>query len=120
MEDKAILNIVFYEPQKPILVPIKKIVSFVENKKESYIFKADLDGEWRESWLKMKMDFGYLGFVYLNNIDEVTNPKKNSMNLPLAKFVDYEPPLKLLDIKIFHNFYSKVDAKELTTFIFNI
>lgn len=42
------------------------------------------------------------------------------MNLPLTKFVNYESPLKLLEIKISHNFYSKVDAKELTKFILDI
>lgn len=45
MEDKAILNIVFYELEKSILVPMKTIVSFVGNEKESYILKTDLVGK---------------------------------------------------------------------------
>lgn len=89
-------------------------------KNEVYIFKADLAGEKEEVKLNMKMDFGSPSFAYSNNVDELTNVKKHSMDLPLAKLADYEPPLKPLEIKIFRKFYLNVDAKKLADFIFNI
>ena len=119
-DDEAMLNIMLYEPGKPILVPVKKSVSFVGNEKESYIFKTELAGDYEEVKLNMKMDFGSLDFAYSNDIDDVTKAKTNSMNLPVAKSVDYKPPSKPSDIEIFDTFYLKVDTKEFTKFSFSV
>ena len=40
--DKVMLIIMIYKQEKSFLVPVKKNVSFVGNKKETYIFKAEL------------------------------------------------------------------------------
>jgi hypothetical protein len=120
VDDEAMLNIMLYEPGKPILVPAKKTVSFVGNEKESYIFKTELSGDYEEVKLNVSMTFGNMDFAFSRDLDEIVKAKTHSLKLPVSKSMSYKAPSKPSDIEIFDTFYLKVDTHEFTKFTFRV
>ena len=119
-EHDAQLNIMIYEPKKPILVPAKQHFTFVGDKGESYIFKAELTGDYEKVKLNFKLVFGAVDFAFSSDVSDLDKQEKHVLSLPVVKAVEYTPPSKPSDIELFDTFYLKVTLKEFSKFNFII
>ena len=114
---EAQINLVIYDPKKPVIVPAHKRTTLVGNKDSEYIYLIELTGQFEEVKLDLKLSFGNLEFQYGDNLKNLEPSEAKQMSVPGSKDIKYKPKTERnSDIMLFNKFYVKVKTNEFSKF----